>query len=127
MNAGKIAAGYRLSQWSEIIESRNASGLNVIDFCKSRGISKDQYYYWQKKLRDAVCEELIKAGNPVLPGTFAEVTVINSAQLNPTRENTAADPGSEIRIEISGMKISAGDDYPPAALAALLKELAPPC
>ena len=127
MNVRNAATEMRLSKWSEIIKSRHVSGLNVIDFRKSRGIGKDRCYYWQRKLRDGTFEELMKPGNPVLPGTFAEVAVVNPVQLNPTHKNTAGNPVSEIGIEISGMKISAGGDYPPAALAALLKELAPPC
>ena len=130
MNAKKIATEHWLEHWSEIIKSRSASGLNVIDFCKSRGISKDQYYYWQRKLRDGVRGELTKATvpqNPLLPGMFAEVVVAGFERSGEDHENTTGNARDEIKVEIPGMKIVAGSAYPPDALAALLKGLVRTC
>jgi transposase-like protein len=58
------------------MKSKPVSGLNVEAFCKSRGISKHQYYYWQRELREAALEDLIEnsSGLPVAK-VFTEVTV----------------------------------------------------
>ena len=129
MNAKRIATEHRMAHWSEVMESRNASGLNVVDFCKSRGISKDRYYYWQRKLRNEACEELMKSAtqqNPLLPGMFTEAVVADS-ELGANHKNAAGTACDEIKIEIPGMKIRAGSAYPPETLAALLKRLVSVC
>jgi len=56
----KITAQYRLSQWAKIIQARQESGQNIKDFCQAMGISRSQYFYWQRKLRNMACTELGK-------------------------------------------------------------------
>jgi putative transposase len=58
MNTRKIANEYRLSQWSQIFSERCA-GENIEEFCARTGISKAQYFYWQRKLRETACEGII--------------------------------------------------------------------
>ena len=60
MDTQKAATEFRMSQWAKIIQNRIDSGLNIKDFCKSNGISKNAYFYWQKKLREAACTVLRK-------------------------------------------------------------------
>jgi len=43
-----------------IIRERKNSGLSVKSFCEKAGIQKSLYYYWQRKLREGACEELVK-------------------------------------------------------------------
>jgi len=59
MNTQMIAKEYRLSQWAEIIKARNESGKSIKKFCEDAGISKHTYFYWQRKLREEACNELI--------------------------------------------------------------------
>lgn len=56
----------RLKQWKEIFEAQMQSGLKVRDFCRQNNLSKDQYYYWLKLVRD---DELQRS-----PQTFMELT-----------------------------------------------------
>ena len=35
-----------------------SSGLKVKDWCMQNNISKDTYYYWLKKLREAACDTI---------------------------------------------------------------------
>jgi len=53
MNTQKVTSEYRLSQWAQVIQARLDSGQNVKDFCLTNGISRNAYFYWQKKLREA--------------------------------------------------------------------------
>ena len=44
-------------QWSEMIQSRCASGMTVVDWCAENGINPKTYYYRLKCLRKAVSDQ----------------------------------------------------------------------
>ena len=46
----------RIQQWTEIIQDRSASGLTVDDYCESHGLSRNQYYYWLRKVKSRILE-----------------------------------------------------------------------
>ena len=58
MNSRHVAAGYRLAYWATIMKEHKESGLSVKAFCESTGYNESAYFYWQKKLREAACNEL---------------------------------------------------------------------
>ena len=137
MNTRYIAAEYRLSHWAKIMQDRIESGQSITAYCKAVGIHENVYYYWQKKLREAACEQLTvvpvepnKAAIDVSQNTeliatgFTEVKLIPSAPL-PAKTISAARP-SQIRVEAAGVKISTDSAYPLDNLAALLRELVRP-
>lgn len=64
MDTQKIAGDYRMMKWAEIMKMRQDSGQSVKDFCESSKISRNQYYYWQRKLRKLACMELIEPAKP---------------------------------------------------------------
>lgn len=37
-----------------MIKERNASGLTINDYCKQKGISRNAYYYWLRRVRSEV-------------------------------------------------------------------------
>lgn len=55
----------KLQQWSSIISDCRASGLKVDDYCSEHNISRNSYYYWLRKIKEAAIEQ---SGN-----IFAEV------------------------------------------------------
>lgn len=55
MDTRDVAAEYRMAQWSQTIQARVQSGQSIKEFCASAGISRNAYFYWQRKLREAVC------------------------------------------------------------------------
>ncbi len=59
MDTNKVAKGYRLSQWAQVMQERRKSGQSVKEYCQRSGISRNAYFYWQRKLRDAACTELV--------------------------------------------------------------------
>jgi hypothetical protein len=61
MNTREIAVEYRLTHWAQIMQERMASGKSVREFCASAGYKEHVFYYWQKRLREAACQELIPA------------------------------------------------------------------
>jgi len=59
MNTREIAAEYRLSHWAQKMRERQESGLNIREYCQIEGYHENVYYYWQRKLREAACQELV--------------------------------------------------------------------
>ena len=126
MNTREIAGEYRLSHWAGIMRERKESGQSIRAYCRQTGMHENVYYYWQKKLREATCEELTTARCPedqrgLRVSGFAEVRL---AEANAAR---SLEEAGELRIEISGIRIAAGSGYPPEALARMLRELMRPC
>lgn len=119
MNSRETTTAYRMSQWAELIGERTEHGESIEEFCRRRGIKKHQYYYWISKLRKAAGKELAITNNP---GTeladFAEVKLSSQLAL------PAAPETGIIRVEVSGIQITADSTYPTDKLAALLRELA---
>ena len=61
INMHEVASEYRLSHWSGVIRERNTSGLSIKAYCESIGVRPNVYFYWQRKLREAACQELLPA------------------------------------------------------------------
>ena len=129
MNTRDIAAEYRLTHWAQIMRERIESRLNVKAFCKKAGIHENTYFYWQRKLRGAACEQLEKMSadskttDLAHPG-FAEVKLRESLP-----QITHAGPAlhGNLSIVFPGMQIIADSTYPPDKLAYLLRELVKQC
>ena len=54
----------RLNEWAGIIKDCKASGLKVDDYCSQHNLSRDAYYYWLRKVKEAALQQ---AGFVVLP------------------------------------------------------------
>jgi hypothetical protein len=125
MNTREIAKEYRLSHWAGIIQDRQESGLSVKTYCENAGIHTNNYFYWQRKLREAACEELgVVRGNSAIlsPQGFMEVKLPNRTALSP-----ATDIDSHLYIEAVGLRITAGGNYPLDKLVAVLREVSRSC
>ncbi|MDI9562082.1 MAG: transposase [Pseudomonadota bacterium] len=97
MNTQMIAKEYRLSQWAEIIKARNESGKSIKKFCEDAGISKHTYFYWQRKLREEACNELI------ISEEFRNNVPSGWVKLNPEKPQYT---DNSISIEINGCHIT---------------------
>ncbi|AQS59704.1 IS66 family insertion sequence element accessory protein TnpA [Desulforamulus ferrireducens] len=123
MNTREIAAEYRLAHWAQIVRRKNESGLTIKAFCASEGFRENTYYYWQRKLREAACEQLTEirtehAKLPCLvPSGFAELKITEAPEKLPIQNDAKQ---SEIRIELGGVRIAADSAYPVEKIAALL-------
>lgn len=60
MDSRKIALQYRLRHWAQVMHERSCSGLNVRQFCITNNIRENVYYYWQNRLREAACKQLLE-------------------------------------------------------------------
>ena len=124
INTREIANEYRLSHWAQIMQERTARCISIKEYCKHLGICGNTYYYWQRRVREAACEQLTKLepaqNSPAQPG-FSEVVVYEPTSQPPM------EAVSQLHIEVSGLQITADSTYPPDKLAALLRALTQPC
>ena len=105
MNMQKVTSDYRMSQWAKIIKERQESGKKVDEFCKERGLGKNAFYYWQRKLRKAVCTEIVKVDEPAIYAPAGWIRLPSTKQEFDT-----------IRIEISGCHVIVDNDTDPELL-----------
>jgi len=126
MNTREIAEEYRLTHWAEIIQERKESGLSVRAFCKGAGFHENIYFYWQRKLREATCEELSTIRGKtagMVPSGFTELKLASRTTL-PTM---IADNRERVCIETSGLRITASNEYPIDKLVTLMREVTRLC
>jgi hypothetical protein len=117
MNTRKIASEYRLSHWSGVLQERNASGLSIKEFCETAGLHENEYYYWQRKLREAACEQR------GIPG-FTEIRLAEGPREISSKETVES---GQLCVEANGIHITADSSYPADKLAVLLRELGKQC
>ena len=48
----RVKSQIKLERWREIAAKCQASGLSVKEWCLSNNVSKDQYFYWLRKIRE---------------------------------------------------------------------------
>ena len=76
MRVKQLTNEINIQKWSAIIEECRNSGMQITQWCKDKGICKSQYYYWQRKICNSVCENLPVIKEPKVPvniPTFTEV------------------------------------------------------
>lgn len=95
----------RLNEWAGIIKDCKASGLKVDEYCQRNSISRDAYYYWLRKVKEAA---LIQAG-------FVELPSPGSRYRSGTR-----DFESQIVIRIREADILVNAATPPELIAKVL-------
>jgi putative transposase len=119
MNTRKFAAEYRLGKWAQTIQERTVSGESIKKFCQSRGISRNTYFYWQRKLRAQACRELL----PVLAN---EKAVIPSGwAVCETAKTERSESG--INIEIGQCRVAVGSEFSPEVLEGVCRVLVSLC
>ena len=52
MNAKELETQHNLKKWAAIIKECRSSGMKILPWLEINNISKDQYYYCQKKLKE---------------------------------------------------------------------------
>lgn len=97
MNTRAVASEYRKAEWAQIMRERADSGESINSFCESRGIRRNQYFYWQRKLRESVCEELIAPAGANAPKHLPTGWAL--AEIGTTKKSDS------LTVDICGCKI----------------------
>jgi len=121
MNTNEIAKEYRLSYWAGIMQERIDSGQSIKDFCKSAGFHQNVYFYWQRKLREAACRQLLpppqnRPEESVVPGGWA----VCEAEQDSGKKKAVA-------IEIGKCRVTANGDTDSEVLAKVCRTLLSLC
>lgn len=114
MDTRQVAHEVRRQQWAMVMRERRESGMTIRDFCRERGIKEKTFFYWQKKLRESVCENLaLRQETAMTPApSFAEVRL-------PVER-----PGKDvIRVRLGDAEVEIGGDVSPVAIETVLRTL----
>lgn len=57
MNTKLATRQIRLNEWAAIIKECKASGQKVDLYCEQHGLSRDAYYYWLRKVKEAALKQ----------------------------------------------------------------------
>lgn len=114
MDTRKVATEYRMTQWAQRLQARQCSGESIEAFCEASGISRNTYFYWQRKLREAACTELANRseGENGVPNGWARLT-----------SGKAKGAAEGITIEVGGCRVMATEDTDPELLAKVCRAL----
>lgn len=118
MNSRKITAEYRLAHWTQTIQDRVTSGTSITEFCQSRGICRNTYFYWQRKVREAAYLELV-------PVTKADAVIPSGwAVCAPGKAESAE---SKVYIEIGKCRVAVGNEFNTTMLEKVCRVLVELC
>ena len=70
MNAKELETQHNLKKCAAIIKECHSSSMKIFQWLKINNISKDQYYYWKKKLKEICIDTFEKQA-----ATFIELPV----------------------------------------------------
>ena len=71
-------AEQRVARWAEMIARCRSSGMTVKSWCEQEGVSAKTYYYWQRRIYRAACQQTEFVEMPVLnesPAIAVEISV----------------------------------------------------
>ena len=74
MDTKLATANIRLRMWTDIIRKRTESGLSVKEWCRQNDVSRDQYFYWLRKVKTAALQstetEFSQITDPCMSASF---------------------------------------------------------
>lgn len=108
---------YRVEEWKQLILDYRSSGMKLYEWCESRNVTKDMYYYWLRKIREQACTELVNNSNseqavtpfkklevmtPVLNTTAAVIIRLNGATIE-VNEGTSQQTIQAVLMALQGL------------------------
>ena len=110
-----VAVQCRLQEWAaQIRECQNRpAGMSVVDWCASHGITKANYYYRLRRIRQAYLENL----PPEAP--VQQIVPVNACLL---QQETQSGSGIQqgLSVSVNGFSIHVTESTPMPLLAAVL-------
>ncbi len=116
-----VAQQVRLHQWAEQVQAcRNRpEGMDVETWCSRNNITKANYYYRLRRVREACLEQL-----PETPA-FVEIPMADHAPAKPSEKLPAMEDQPLLRIyNRAGISIDIFQDMPAEKLQSLVEALA---
>jgi putative transposase len=112
-----MAMEYRLAQWAQALHDRAAAGQSIDELCQAKGVSRNTYFYWQRKVREAAAQQMITAGQSqaLVPSGWAAV------------QEAVPEPLESLTLRIGGAEIEVRQGFDEALLASVIKTLSQAC
>lgn len=114
MNTKLATTQIRMTQWAAIIRDRHDSGLKIDDYCEQHGLSRNAYYYWLRKVKEAA---LTQTG-------FVEIQAGSAEPETPVEPHASQENGSsfipQMLISLNGVSMGICQDTPMDLLASVL-------
>ena len=118
MNSATTAAAvqYRLKEWAaQIRECQNRpAGMSVVDWCATHDITKANYYYRLRRVRQACLENL----PPEAPAQ--QIVSVNTCILQ-QKTQSGSNIQQGLSVSVNGFSIHVTESTPMPLLAAVLK------
>jgi hypothetical protein len=121
MNTRAIASAYRLSEWAQKLQERRARGESINAFCLRTGASRHTYFYWQRKVREAACRELL----PAATSTAAQEVIPSGWAVCAPAEELRQERG--VTVEIGKFRVTADTGTSPETLETVCRVLSGLC
>ena len=100
MNAKELETQHNLKKWAAIIKECRSSVMKILQWLEINNVSKDQDYYWQRKLKETCIDTLERQA-----ATFVELPVTKEASAS--TELTATHSVCENKNDDSSFKDNA--------------------
>lgn len=101
----------RTKQWASIIQDCRSSGLKVDDYCEQHSLSRNAYYYWQRKVKEAA---LSHAGFVEIQGDTLK------AETGPADSPSGSPFFPQIVLSVNGVSVGINQDTPMPLLSQVL-------
>lgn len=124
MNTNHVTHQLKLSSWADKFRDQQASGMTAKAWCTLNNITKDQFFYWKRQLKDACFETQLPDIVPIsLPSANeSSTTCTTCATVIPTAGNYApATSAPAIQLQIKDVTINVTPDTPDALISKVLK------
>jgi putative transposase len=118
MEINEIRNQVRIREWMELVRERTSSGMTINAWCEMKGISKYQYYYWLRKVRQEAYNE-IENHKDSLP-VAQEDSLPEFAHINVVKDESVAE-SSGISIRMNNADIHIGNDVHPEQLITVMQ------
>ena len=121
MDVQEVRDQVRIQEWVELIRERNSSGMTISEWCRVKGLSENQYYYWLRKIRRTACNAL-EIRSDLAPKIQDEAPAFAQINVIPEAQPAASETG--ISIHMNNASIHIGSDVPARQLTAMMKVIA---
>lgn len=105
-----------LKLWASRVSDQKTSGLLVDDWCTQNGVSRHQFYYWKRQLKEACLDSLLP---DIVPITVPAMTQAPDNTSCTTRTTCTINP--TIRITLPGISLEMDDSVPTDMLLNIIK------
>lgn len=68
----------KLRRWTRVVEAANASNLSRSEWCKKMGITENAFYYWQRRVRNYIMNQVPGKEESVANTSFSDAVSENS-------------------------------------------------